>query len=163
MIGGGISLHDGLTIEASEEVAGVARWFRRVVEHATAWRVEIIGGARPSEASSNVIRLVLEGDADGDERRFPTEGYHLLVTGSAVTVTASGPAGVFYGLQTLRQLLPDSSWRVATIEPAPPLALTGMEVSDEPAFAWRGVHLDVSRHFMPKGFVLKLIDLISMH
>ena len=163
MIGGGISLHDGLTIEASEEVAGVARWFRRVVEHATAWRVEIIGGARPSEASSNVIRLVLEGDEDGDERRFPTEGYHLLVTGSAVTVTASGPAGVFYGLQTLRQLLPDSSWRAAVIEPAPPIELMGIEVADEPAFAWRGVHLDVSRHFMPKGFVLKLIDLISMH
>jgi hexosaminidase len=39
----------------------------------------------------------------------------------------------------------------------------GIEVADEPAFAWRGVHLDVSRHFMPKGFVLKLIDLISIH
>ena len=152
-----------MAIEASDELAGVARWFRRVVEHATAWRVEIVGRARPSEASSNVIRLVLEGDADGDERRFPTEGYHLLVTGSAVTVTASGPAGVFYGLQTLRQLLPDSSWRSAVVEPAPPIELMGIEVADEPAFAWRGVHLDVSRHFMPKGFVLKLIDLISVH
>ena len=69
----------------------------------------------------------------------------------------------FYGLQTLRQLLPDMSWRAAAIEPSPPIELTGIEVFDKPAFAWRGVHLDVSRHFMPKSFVLKLIDLISMH
>jgi hexosaminidase len=161
--GGGISLHDGLTIEATDELAGVARWLRQAVEQSMGWRVEISGHARPSTTSGNVVRLVLERGDDRDEHRSPVEGYRLKVGDDAVTVTASGPAGVFYGLQTFRQLLPDSSWRVATIEPAPPLALTGMEVSDEPAFAWRGVHLDVSRHFMPKGFVLKLIDLISMH
>ena len=47
--------------------------------------------------------------------------------------------------------------------PAAPIELTGIDISDTPAFAWRGVHLDVSRHFMPKNFVLKLVDLISMH
>ena len=106
---------------------------------------------------------MLEQDDTGEERRVATEGYHLVVSGGEVTVTGGGPAGVFYGLQTLRQSLPDSWWRAAGPELASPVELTSMEVVDEPAFAWRGVHLDVARHFMPKGFVLKLIDLISMH
>jgi hexosaminidase len=163
VVGGGVSLRNGLTVEAPEELADVARWFRRVIEQAMGWRVEIPHRACPSKTSGNVIRLVLEHGADDDRRRAGAESYHLSVGDGAVTVTASGPAGVFYGLQTLRQLLPDSSWRTATIEPAPPVELPGVEVADAPAFAWRGVHLDVSRHFMPKSFVLKLIDLISMH
>jgi len=150
-------------IDATDELEGVARWLRRVIEQSLGWRVEISGPACRSTASGNVIRLVLERSDDGDEHRPPAEGYRLNVSDGAVTVTATGPAGVFYGLQTLRQLLPDSSWRAATIEAAPPIELMGIEVSDEPVFAWRGVHLDVSRHFMPKGFVLKLIDLISLH
>ena len=162
VIGGSGFLHDGLRIEAPDELTGIARWFRQVVERATSWRVEITN-ARPSEASGNVIRLLLEQDDTGEERRVAPEGYRLVVTGDEVTVTGGGPAGVFYGLQTLRQSLPDSWWRAAATEPASPVELTSMEVVDEPAFAWRGVHLDVARHFMPKGFVLKLIDLISMH
>ena len=127
------------------------------------WQVEVSGRARPSIASDNVISLLLERGDQRDGHHSPSEGYRLSVGDDAVTVIARRPAGVFYGLQTFRQLLPDSSWRAATMEPVPPVELPGIEVLDEPAFAWRGVHLDVSRHFMPKSFVLKLIDLISMH
>ncbi|MGO9964231.1 MAG: beta-N-acetylhexosaminidase [Acidimicrobiales bacterium] len=158
-----ISLHDGLAIEASGELAGVGCWLRRVLEQSLGWQVEISDNTRRPTAPGNVIRLLLEGEHHGDERGVETEGYRLIVSADAVSVTARRPAGVFYGLQTLRQLLPDSSWRAAAIEPAPPIELTGIEVFDQPAFTWRGVHLDVSRHFMPKSFVLKLIDLISMH
>ncbi len=163
MTGGSVSLHDGLTIEATDELVGVARWLRRVVEQSMGWRVEVSGHVRLSTASGNVIRLLLERSDHRGGHHSPAEGYRLSVSDDAATVTASRPAGVFYGLQTLRQLLPDSSWRAATMAPAPPVELAGIEVFDEPAFAWRGVHLDVSRHFMPKSFVLKLIDLISMH
>ena len=164
MTGGSISLHDGLTIEAADELArrgSLASPGCRAIDGLASRGLRPRSSAQPRPATS--IRLVLERSDDGDEHRSPVEGYRLSVSDDAVTVTASGPAGVFYGLQTLRQLLPDSSWRAATIAPAPPIELTGIEVSDEPAFAWRGVHLDVSRHFMPKSFVLKLIDLISMH
>jgi len=164
--GEGISLQDGLTIEATDELEGVAGWLRRLLEQSMGWHVEISCHGRLPTTSGNVIRLVL-GPAAGndlnDRPRSKAESYRLSVNVDGATVTASGPAGVFYGLQTLRQLLPDSSFRAATIEPAPPIDLMGIEISDEPAFVWRGVHLDVSRHFMPKSFVLKLIDLISMH
>ena len=152
-----ISLHDGLRIEADDELAGVGRWFRQVIEQATGWRVEVSGRVGSAAESGNVIRLVL------DQGRLPAEAYRLRVGRDAVTVTAGGGVGVFYGLQTLRQLLPDWTWRTAGVAPATPIEVMGIDISDAPAFAWRGVHLDVSRHFMPKNFVLKLIDLISMH
>lgn len=161
--GGDICLHDGVSIEAPAELAGVARWLRRLLEQATGWHVGIDAASRPAEVPKNIIRLALEdGGADGGPL-CRHETYRLRVTPEAVTVTGDGPAGVFYGLQTLRQLLPDWSWRAAAAKSAPPITIRGVDISDAPAFAWRGVHLDVSRHFLPKSFVLKLIDLISMH
>jgi hexosaminidase len=159
---GSLTLVDGLRIEAPDELAGVARRFGRVVEEATGWGVQVrVGEAAAS--SGNVIRLVLEPDASAASGDGAAEGYHLSVADGSVTLAASQPAGVFYGLQTLRQLLPDSWWRAAPSGAAPALELACIDIVDEPAFPWRGVHLDVSRHFMPKGFVLKLIDLIAMH
>jgi hexosaminidase len=163
MLADGVTLTDGLQIEAPEELAPIARWFRRVVEQASNWRVEL---AHPEAPSRSQIRLVLEPPAGPEAdaaRRRSDDGYRLRVADDAVTVAGRSPAGVFHGLQTLRQLLPDSWWRSAAGELAPSVELTGMEISDEPVFSWRGVHLDASRHFLPKGFVLKLIDLISMH
>jgi hexosaminidase len=159
---GSLTLSDGLRIEAPDELAGVARWFRRVVEEATGWRVEIRLG-EAAAPSGNVIRLALEPDTSVERGDGAAEGYHLSVADGSVTVTANEPAGVFYGLQTLRQLLPDSWWRATPNGAATALELAGIDIVDEPAFPWRGVHLDVSRHFMPKGFVLKLIDLIALH
>ena len=68
-----ISLHDGLRIEASDELAGVACWLRRVIEQSTLWRVEVSGDAGSPTASGNLIRLAL------DQSRFPAEAYHLSV------------------------------------------------------------------------------------
>jgi hexosaminidase len=160
--GNGISLHDGLSIEAPDELADVARWFRRVLEQAMNWRVGMEDASVPSKAPDNIIRLALEKGRANEEHFSPDGSYHLSVASDAVTVTATESAGVFYGLQTLCQLLPDWSWR-ATAAAAPPIDIQGVEIFDTPVFAWRGVHLDVSRHFLPKSFVLKLIDLISMH
>jgi hexosaminidase len=164
---GGVTLADGLCIEASAELAGVARWFRRLVEQATGWGIDIAGaGTEAASSGSNVVRLVaLEapGSAGGALRATSAEGYRLQIADGSLTVTGNSPAGVFYGLQTLRQLLPGWFWRAAAGTSSPPVDVAGIEIVDAPAFAWRGVHLDVSRHFMPKGFVLKLIDLIALH
>jgi hexosaminidase len=160
---GSVWLRDGLTIEARDELFGVAGWLRRVVEQATGWRVEMGPAGRGSDGPDNVIRLVLETSDAGGKEGKSAGGYHLSAGDGSVTVAGESPAGVFYGLQTLRQLLPDSLWRSAASDAAEPVELAGIDIVDAPAFAWRGVHLDVSRHFMPKGFVLKLIDLIALH
>ena len=78
-----------------------------------------------------------------DDPALGAEGYRLRVSASGIELAAGGPAGLFYGRQTLRQFGP---------------AVPYGTIVDRPRFAWRGVLLDVARHFMPKAFVLRLID-----
>ena len=90
------------------------------------------------------------------------EGYQLSVTARQITIRARRPAGAFYAVETLRQLLPPDVLRAA---PAVGVVWTvpGVEIEDKPRFQWRGAHLDVARHFMPKEFVKKYIDLIALY
>jgi len=89
------------------------------------------------------------------------EGYKLSVQKDLITLEAQTPQGIFYGMQTLRQLLPfqierpflsNTSWTV-------PCA----DIEDEPRFVHRGLMLDCCRHFMPKEFVMKFIDMLAYH
>jgi hexosaminidase len=85
------------------------------------------------------------------------EGYHLTVSPDKVTISANNAAGVFYGLQTLLQLLP------ADIESSTPIAQTNwsvpcVKITDYPRFGWRGLMLDVSRHFFDKKEVEEYIN-----
>jgi hexosaminidase len=114
------------------------------------------------------LRLSLEAGTTtsairlGLDEELATEGYRLNASASGVTVTGGSPAGVFYGCQTLRQLLPAQVFRRAAV-PDCRWAVPGVEIEDEPKFAWRGLMLDVSRHFMPKHDVLRVIDLLAAH
>lgn len=79
------------------------------------------------------------------------EGYRLMAENGKVTIVGGSEAGVFYGLQTLEQLKDSAGYvPVVTIE-------------DAPRFPWRGMHLDVSRHFFPKDFVKKYLDILAYH
>ncbi|HEY2549026.1 MAG TPA: family 20 glycosylhydrolase, partial [Streptosporangiaceae bacterium] len=91
---------------------------------------------------------------------LPAEGYRLRVEPDQVTITAGGEAGVFYAVQTLRQLLPDQAWRSAPV-PGPAWTVPCAEIEDAPVLGWRGAHLDVARHFFPKREVLALIDALA--
>ncbi|HYN06730.1 MAG TPA: beta-N-acetylhexosaminidase [Vicinamibacterales bacterium] len=91
-----------------------------------------------------------------------TEGYRLAVTPRAVTIRAATPAGAFYGLQTLRQLLPAAIFREGRVEGVR-WQVPAVTTEDSPRFSWRGAHLDVARHFQPKEFVKKYIDLLALH
>lgn len=107
-------------------------------------------------ANAIVLRL------DKGLEKLGTEGYRLIVKGDRVEIASAAPAGVFYGLQTLRQMLPPSVFRRAKVGGVEWRIAQG-EVEDYPRFGWRGAHLDVCRHFFPKEFLLKFIDLISLH
>ena len=82
------------------------------------------------------------------------EGYELTVTPASITVRAPEPTGLFYGLQTLVQLIP--------VDPADN-RVPCVRIEDAPRFKWRGMHLDVGRHFFDKAFVKRYIDLIALH
>ena len=83
------------------------------------------------------------------------EGYHLTTTSESVRLAGATAQGVFYGVQTLRKAIP------ATVDGT--VILPAGEVKDAPRFPYRGMHLDVCRHFMPIEFVKKYIDLIALH
>src|SRR5213076_1033688 len=79
-----------------------------------------------------------------------------------VSIRAYARAGAFYAIQTLRQLLPEEILRQARMERVA-WTVPAVSIEDAPRFSWRGAHLDVARHFMPKEFVKKLIDLLALH
>jgi hexosaminidase len=83
------------------------------------------------------------------------EGYQLVVDKAGVQITAAGGAGLFYGTQTLLQLLPPRATATASVP--------YVRINDEPAFRWRGGMLDVCRHFFPVSFVKKYIDFLAAY
>lgn len=103
--------------------------------------------------------ILLRIDRESD---VALEGYRLASDPSGVAITASDAAGVFYGAQTLLQLLPCDIHRSAPASDAT-WRLPSAQITDQPRFGWRGCMLDVARHFMPKREVLRFIDLLAMH
>ena len=94
------------------------------------------------------------------------EAYTLSVTEDSVCITASQHAGLFYGLQTFLQLLPSDGFESKgdpNADSRTGAAVPCVRIADGPRFPWRGMHLDVSRHFFPKEDVRKCIDLLAMH
>ncbi len=89
---------------------------------------------------------------NGADPALGEEGYELSVTPQGVTLRAPKPAGLFYGVQTLRQLLLPGGKSFPVVE-----------IEDQPRFAWRGLMLDVCRHYFPLEFVLRLIDAMALH
>lgn len=93
------------------------------------------------------------------------EAYQLEVTPSGVTITASTTAGIFYGIQSLRQLLPTEIEHTdpSLVSRSTDWSIPAVEIYDYPRFEYRGMHLDVARHFFPVEFVKKYIDLLAMY
>ena len=85
-----------------------------------------------------------------------SEGYRLVVGKGGVNIFGGSPAGVFYGIQTLRKSLGIADSQVS-------LELPPVVINDAPRFSWRGMHLDCARHFFSVAFVKKFIDLLAMH
>ena len=125
------------------------------LQPATGYRLAV-SGAAGTAARTIALRL------DPTLARLGDEGYRLSVSGTHIRIQAYRPAGVFYGVETLRQLLPPDIFRAAPVT-AVLWTVPAVEIEDMPRFAWRGAHLDVSRSFMPKEFVKKYIDLLALH
>jgi len=90
------------------------------------------------------------------------EGYILRADEKGVVIAGKKPAGVFYGVQTLLQLIYPNPMDAGAGGSAEFL-IPGVLITDQPRFPWRGMHLDVCRHFFPKEFVKRYIDLLAMH
>ena len=114
-----------------------------------------LGPGEPVPANSIHLSLAADRVALG------AEGYDLAVTRDGVTLVAKEPAGLFYGMQTIRQLLPPSIELQAALNRV--LWIPTGRISDTPRFAWRGAMLDVSRHFLGADDVKRFIDLMALY
>ena len=92
---------------------------------------------------------------DGTRSDLGSEGYELTVTSKRATVTGGGRHGVLWGVQTVCQLL--------ALDTGPAASLPAVTIRDRPRFAWRGLHLDVARHFFPVTFIERLLDLMALY
>ena len=122
-------------------------------------------GAQPrlaTTAAASTSSAVALNLAPGDSSAG-TESYRLDVTRSGIAITAPRPAGLFYGVQTLRALLEAERPRTATGTTTNSTSLRGVHIVDAPRFSYRGLHLDVGRHFAPVSFVKRYIDLMSRY
>ena len=104
---------------------------------------------KPGTRGATVIRLSLVPG------RSDPEAYHLRAAGGEVVIEASGPAGLFYGAQTLRQLV--STGKDGT------RSVPAVDIRDAPRFRWRGLLIDVSRHFFGKTTILQVIDEMAFY
>jgi hexosaminidase len=90
------------------------------------------------------------------------EGYTLSISPKQITIAARTPAGMFMAVQTIRQLLP-AGVEIANSTPLKSLSIAAVEIKDEPAYAWRGMHLDVSRHFFSIAYLKKFINVMALY
>lgn len=145
-------------LSSGEFLAGILR-------KSTALRLPVQRKGRASTAPGNVVLLRVDtgvfATATGAARE---EGYTLDVSTDTIRITARTPAGVFYGVATLRQLLP---WGVEAEHSAyrlySALSVPAGRIVDAPRFAWRGSMLDVARHFFTVDEVKQHIDLMALY
>lgn len=116
------------------------------------YKLENLAQQAATRQSKNSVFLTLN-----ENKKIEKEGYRLKVNKKGVLIEASDLNGLFYGVQSLIQMMPAESGAREIVEV--PFAV----VQDYPRFAWRGLHLDVCRHFMPKEFVFNYLDFMAMH
>jgi len=112
---------------------------------------------KTAEGIDGEIRLVIEAGTE-----WKKEEYRLKVERHSVTITAGTSEGLFRGIQTAMQLLPHQAYGRETAAGLK-WTMPRITITDYPRFEWRGMHLDVSRHFFDVEFVKRYIDILAMH
>jgi hexosaminidase len=166
--GGHLTLGTGTVLTAAPGTEGTARWLRDTVGAATG--LPLAEGSDRSDGSDGAAGGG-PGGPGGDrgavrlglDPGLPREAYRLVVDDTQVRIDGGDPAGVFWGAQTLRQLLGPEAFRRAPLDPERRWSVPLGVVEDGPRFAWRGMLLDVARHFLPKDAVLRYVDLLAAH
>ncbi len=143
-----------ISYENKPEIDFIASYLQKKISISTGHTVKL---TTPSNAST--IKLIINTN---ENKTLGKEGYELSVSSKSITIKANQAAGLFYGVQTLLQLFPaeieskqivkNISWQIPCVE-----------IADYPRFAWRGLMLDVSRHFFTKEEVKRYIDEMAVY
>lgn len=125
---------------------------------AAAYFAKQLQGVSPAKSDENVPPL---GIRFVSTRGTGTDAYRIDVSASGIVVKASAESGAFYATQTLLQLLTEPGTGKAPLQRR--RVLSGLTITDNPRFSWRGFMLDSSRHFQPKEDIYKWLDYMAMH
>jgi hexosaminidase len=141
----------------NDEVKWIGSHMANQIGSATGYNIKVEESAGENKAIKNAIAFILD-----ESIALKEEGYFLNITPKSIIITGKSPAGLFYGKQTLRQLLPAE---IENTEPVKGISWTipCVDIEDEPRFPYRGLHLDVGRHFFSKSFVKKYIELMALY
>ena len=151
---GMFTLRSDTRIAADGAAQNTGQMLAKWIAPATGYALDVSAGKSPD----NTILLAI----DTSLGRLGDEGYVLEVTPRRVSIRAPKEAGLFYGAQSLRQLFPPAIY-AATAQKDVAWTAPAVRIEDQPRFRWRGAMLDVCRHFSPKDFVLRFIDLLAIH
>jgi hexosaminidase len=143
---GAFELHDGdrIAAPAGARAQWIATFLRDAIHGQTGVALRVV--AAPADGQ---ISLRIDPSLRGEE------AYRLAITRDGVIIAAASDRGLFWGVQTLRQLLP--------LQHEVPPAIPAVSIEDAPRYAWRGVMLDTARHFYPVDFIKKQVDLMSYY
>lgn len=143
--GGVLRLQSAVALRAEDDDRDLAR---TLLEAGTGLRME------PADAGDAVLTIRRVAGAPSS--------YRLVIGGDGITIESADRDGVVASLSTLRQLMPDWVHGPAPL-PGATIELPHVEIEDEPSCSWRGMLLDVARHFMPLDFLYRYVDLLAMH
>ena len=156
-IGNGVfKLDEKVTITVNDEgILELATFLEAILEQSSSIKVK----SALKESNKGNIHIELDANYKGENK----EAYSLVVTTSGVTITASDHAGLFYGVQSLRQLLPASIESDERLAVNNDITIPVVEIIDAPRFGWRGYMQDVSRTFYGVDVMKKYIDVMSLY
>jgi hexosaminidase len=141
-------------VDATPEVEAIGTYAANLIaSRAGATAQRLAAGTNPDSS----IALAL----DSQRTQLGAEGYELTITKTQVRIVAAQPAGLFHGVQTLRQLLPTAVEHQAGYQRR--LIAPAAHVVDVPRYEWRGAMLDVARHFLPAEDVKRFVDLLALY
>lgn len=153
----GFVLGEKTAIVYADGLEKEARFLSDYVAEMTQMKLAVRPFAKKSDARGNILLSIAVPNKKKVVVEPNEEAYTLTVTAKGVAISGQTAAAVFRGIQTLRKSLP------IVKESGSQIALPAVVIQDEPRFAYRGMHLDCSRHFFPVEFVKRFIDLIALH
>ena len=153
---GEFKLNKGVTISTNnKKILPLAKYLKEILTQSSSIDVK----TKYSKTKIGNIHLKLDTDYNANNK----EAYSLVVTTKGVTIVSSNNAGLFYGVQSLRQLLPASIESDEMLAINNNLAIPVVQITDAPRFGWRGYMKDVSRTFYSVDVVKKYIDIMALY
>lgn len=139
-----LSYHTPIVSVGNEDMVRNAQFLAEYIKEKAGLELTVTDEAAPRAITLSIDTAIAD-----------PEGYHLTVGAEGVHIAGSSPAGVFYGIQTLRKALP--------VVQGGEVLLPAVSITDAPRFSYRGAHLDVSRHFFEVDSIKSFIDMLALH